>query len=66
MVEPMTGHRLFRWAFASALGPLTGPLALEVLACHRRGDRLGAVAYACAIPAVWVELAIVAAHPWMA
>jgi hypothetical protein len=47
-----------------ALGPLTGPLALRGLALWRAGDRLGALAYAAAIPAVWSILSALAAASW--
>jgi hypothetical protein len=57
-------RRLARWAFAAALGPLTGPLFLRSLACNREGDWLGAAAYAGAIPAVWMILAYLAKASW--
>lgn len=61
----MVAKRTFsRWVFAAALGPLTGPLALQSMAYARSGDRLGAIAYACAIPAVWVHLTTLAVLPW--
>lgn len=70
MVERMPAFRRLwpvvgRWGLAAALGPLTGPLALRALACRRAGDDLGALAYAAAIPAVWVQLSILAAAPWI-
>jgi hypothetical protein len=65
MVETFTASRPLRWALAVALGPLTGPLALQALAYARAGDRMGAIAYLAAIPAVWVYLSILAVAPWM-
>ena len=65
MVEIFAGSRPLRWAFALALGPLTGPLALQALAYARAGDRLGAAAYLASIPAVWLFLSVLAVAPWM-
>lgn len=60
MIQRLTDSRRMRWGLAAALGPLTGPLALRALACHRAGDRLGAWGYALAIPAVWLQLTALA------
>lgn len=65
MVEILVASRPVRWAFAVALGPLTGPLALQAVACARTGDRLGAVAYLATIPSVWLSLTVLATVPWM-
>jgi hypothetical protein len=65
MAETFAASRPARWAFAAALGPLTGPLALQALACARAGDRLGAAAYLVSIPAVWVNLSTLALAPWI-
>lgn len=64
MVESMTTDRLARWTFAAALGPLTGPLALQALAYYRAGDRVAAFAYAACIPAVWLHLSTLAVLSW--
>jgi hypothetical protein len=65
MVDTLAASRPLRWALAVALGPLTGPLALQALAHARAGDRLGAIAYLATIPSVWVSLTVLAAAPWM-
>jgi hypothetical protein len=64
MVARLARSRLFRWSLAAAFGPLTGPLALQAVHYARQGDRLAALAYACAIPAVWLHLSVLAALPW--
>lgn len=64
MVERLLSARAARFALAAALGPLTGPLALQALAYARDGDRLGALAYAVAIPAVWLQLGTLAGIAW--
>jgi hypothetical protein len=64
MVADLTRPRLARLVFAMAMGPVSGPLALRAMACARKGDRLGALAYACAVPVVWFDLAMLAAAQW--
>jgi hypothetical protein len=64
MIEHLTRSRPLRWAYAAALGPLTGPLFLRALACHRERDWLGTTAYALAIPAGWFQLSVLAAATW--
>jgi hypothetical protein len=60
----VTRSRLLRLALAAVMGPLTGPLALRAMACARKGERWLAAGYVCAIPAVWFDLAMLAAAPW--
>lgn len=64
MVERLATSRPLRWALAAALGPLTGPLALQALRHARAGDRVAAWAYMAAIPCVWLDLTLLAIAPW--
>lgn len=50
-----------RWVLAIASGPLTGPLILRAFAHAERRDWPMVLAYAVAVPCVWLSLAAIAA-----